>query len=124
MFGHNISFPYFRNFSHLKLPDNIGRIRRLHLILFQSCTLCFNRAKYFRISAVVLELRMLIFFRSEKKSVTESAIRLSGRMWVVFVCDLDDQEHWYKSDICRTFEAKMVAIYGGGGAGWTTAYND
>ena len=36
------------------------------------------QAKYFRISAVILELRMLIFFRSEKKRVNESAIRLSG----------------------------------------------
>ena len=36
------------------------------------------QAKYFRISALVLELRMLIFFRSEKIMVTESAIRLSG----------------------------------------------
>ena len=36
------------------------------------------QAKYFRISALVLELRMLIFFRSEKKRVNESAIRLSG----------------------------------------------
>jgi len=30
------------------------------------------KAKYFRISALVLELRMLIFFRSEKKSVNET----------------------------------------------------
>ena len=37
------------------------------------------QAKYFRISALVLELRMLIFFQSEKKSFNESAIRLSGR---------------------------------------------
>ena len=38
------------------------------------------QAKYFRISALVLELRMLIFFRSEKKRVNESAIRLSGTL--------------------------------------------
>ena len=37
------------------------------------------QSKYFRVSALVLELRMLIFFQSEKKSFNESAIRLSGR---------------------------------------------
>ena len=41
-FGQNISVPYFGNFSHLELPDNIGRIRSLHLILFLCCSLCFN----------------------------------------------------------------------------------
>ena len=43
------------------------------------------QAKYFRISALVLELRMLIFFRSEKIRVTESAIRLSGTLCCVVV---------------------------------------
>ena len=37
IFGQNILVPYFGKFSHLELPDNIGRIRSLHLMLF----LCF-----------------------------------------------------------------------------------
>ena len=45
------------------------------------------QAKYFRISALVLELRMLIFFRSEKKRVDESAIRLSGKNRLASVSD-------------------------------------
>ena len=41
-FGQNISVPYFGKFSHLELPDNIGRIRSLHFMLFLCCSLCFN----------------------------------------------------------------------------------